>query len=415
MARPIVMPSFGMYTAEGTLVSWRKASGAAVEAGEVVLEIETEKAVQEVGAPVDGVLHHVLAEGAQLQVEMLIGYVLAPGEAAPDGNGAAAPSVATAAVAAREAREGALVREAVRATPIARRLAREHDVDLTILVGTGPGGRIVESDVRAAANARGRSTTASAIPAARRAPLSVMRRSIGERLRRTVDTAVSLTLTREVRVEALVAARAALGKATGQSVPYDAFIIKALAAALGRFPELNATIDGTDLVVFSEINVGVAVAVEGGLVVPVVRSADALTVTQIAAAIRDLSGKASAGALSPGDTGGGTATVTNLGAYGIDAFTPLLNPPQALVLGVGRIQQRPVVEDGALVVGTTAGTEPHVRPSRHRRRSGCTPAGRGCGVALGPAAPRGVGLGSCRSPAFRLRNSRGGSVCTASR
>jgi pyruvate dehydrogenase E2 component (dihydrolipoamide acetyltransferase) len=181
-----------------------------------------------------------------------------------------------------------------------------------------------------------------------------MRRSIGERLRRTVDTAVSLTLTREVRVEALVAARSTLGKATGQAVPYDAFIVKALAAGLARFPELNATIDGTDLVVFAEINVGVAVAVEGGLVVPVVRTVDALTVTQIAAAIRDLSGKASAGALGPGDTAGGTATVTNLGAYGIDAFTPVLNPPQALVLGVGRIQQRPVVEDGALVVGTTS-------------------------------------------------------------
>ena len=117
---------------------------------------------------------------------------------------------------------------------------------------------------------------------------------------------------------------------------------------------LNATIEGTDLVVFSEINIGVAVAVEGGLVVPVVRNAPALSVTKIAEAIRDLSGKASAGTLAPGDTAGGTATVTNLGGYGVDAFTPVLNPPQALVLGVGRIQQRPVVEDGALVVGTTS-------------------------------------------------------------
>jgi pyruvate dehydrogenase E2 component (dihydrolipoamide acetyltransferase) len=376
VARPIVMPSFGMYTAEGTLVSWRKPSGAAVEGGEVVLEIETEKAVQEVGAPVDGVLHHVLAEGAQLQVETLIGYVLAPGETPPaDGNGSTAPSVAAAAgvaapaardsalvkPAARDsalvkpaARDSALVKEDVRASPIARRLAREHGVDLSTLAGTGPGGRIVESDVRAVADARGRSSAPSAIPVARRAPLSVMRRGIGERLRRTVDTAVSLTLTREVRVEALVAARAVLGKATGHSIPYDAFIVKALAAALERFPDLNATIEGADLVVFSEINIGFAVAVEGGLVVPVVRGANALTVTQVAAAIRDVSAKASAGTLAPGDTAGGTATVTNLGAYGIDAFTPVLNPPQALVLGVGRIQQRPVVEDGALVVGTTS-------------------------------------------------------------
>ena len=354
MARSIVMPSFGMYTAEGTLVSWRKPSGAAVEAGEVVLEIETEKAVQEVGAPVNGVLHHVLAEGAQLQVETLIGYVLAPGEAPPaDGNGSAPPSVVKAAGTPHETRESVSADE-VRASPIARRIAREHGVDLTKVQGTGPGGRIVESDVRAAVDARGRSATTSVIPAARRAPLSIMRRSIGERLRRTVDTAVSLTLTREVRVEALVAARRMLGSATGQSVSYDAFIVKALAAALERFPDLNATIEGTDLVVFSEINIGVAVAVEGGLVVPVVRNAATLNVMKIAEAIRDLSGKASAGTLAPGDTAGGTATVTNLGGYGVDAFTPVLNPPQALVLGVGRIQQRPVVENGALVVGTTS-------------------------------------------------------------
>ena len=354
MARPIVMPSFGMYTAEGTLVSWRKPSGAAVEAGEVVLEIETEKAVQEVGAPVDGVLHHVLAEGAQLQVETLIGYVLAPGEVPPvDGNGAAPPRVVKAAATPHEAPESVPGGE-VRASPIARRIAREHGVDLTKVEGTGPGGRIVESDVRAAADARSRPATTTVIPAGRRVPLSAMRRGIGERLRRTVDTAVSLTLSREVRVEALVAARRTLGSATGQSVSYDAFIVKALAAALEQFPDLNATIEGTDLVVFSEINIGVAVAVEGGLVVPVVRNAAALNVTKIAEAIRDLSVKASAGTLAPGDTAGGTATVTNLGGYGVDAFTPVLNPPQALVLGVGRIQQRPVVEDGALVVGTTS-------------------------------------------------------------
>ena len=149
--------------------------------------------------------------------------------------------------------------------------------------------------MRAALTREADRTTTSVIPAGRRVPLSVMRRSIGERLRRTVDTAVSLTLTREVRVEALVAARRTLGSATGQSVPYDAFIVKALAAALEQFPDLNATIEGTDLVVFSEINIGVAVAVEGGLVVPVVRNAAALNVTKIAEAIRDLSVKASAG------------------------------------------------------------------------------------------------------------------------
>jgi pyruvate dehydrogenase E2 component (dihydrolipoamide acetyltransferase) len=364
VARSIVMPSFGMYTAEGTLVSWRKPDGAAVEAGEVVLEIETEKALQEVSAPVGGVLHHVLDEGAQLQVESLIGYILAPGEAPPErGNGSRLSSAAAARTVTRAGPESRA--DAVRASPIAKRLAREEGIDLATIAGSGPGGRIVEADVRAVLNARTRvgrvevldahatSVMASTSPRVERIPLSVMRRSIGERLRKAVETAVSLTLTREVRVEALVAAREALSETMGQPVPYDAFFVKAFAAALTRFPRLNATIEGTDLIVFSEINIGVAVAIEDGLVVPVVQAADSRTVTDVALVIRDLGRKAAAGTLTPGDTAGGTATVTNLGRYGIDAFTPVLNPPQALVLGVGRIQARPVVDNGALVVGTT--------------------------------------------------------------
>jgi pyruvate dehydrogenase E2 component (dihydrolipoamide acetyltransferase) len=350
VARPIVMPSFGMYTVEGTLVSWRKPNGAAVEAGEVVLEIETEKALQEVSAPVAGVLHHVLDEGAQLQVESLIGYILAPGEAPPErSHGSSSTSGASAAGTVTRAPHEHSGDDSVRASPIAKRLAREEGIDLATIAGTGPGGRIVEADVRAVLHAPASSTSGGA----RRVPLSNMRRSIGERLRKTVATAVSLTLTREVRVEALVAVRGALSETIGQPVPYDAFFVKALAAALKRFPQLNATIEGADLIVFSEINIGVAVAIEDGLVVPVVRAADSRTVADVALAIRDLGRKAAEGTLAPGDTAGGTATVTNLGRYGIDAFTPVLNPPQALVLGVGRIQQRPVVDNGALAVGTT--------------------------------------------------------------
>ena len=347
------MPSFGMYTAEGTLVAWRKATGSAVEAGEVVLEIETEKAVQEVDAPADGVLHHVLGEGARLQVESLLGYVLAPGEAAPTAgsNGRGAATVAAAAPAGPAPR--AASRDGVRASPIAKRLAREHGIDLAAITGTGPDGRIVEADVQAAVAAGPPDASPSDTVESKRVPLSLMRRSIGERLRRSVNTAVSLTLTREVRAEALVAARAALGRRAGAPPPYDAFFVKAIAAALRERPELNATVDGNELVLFSEVNVGVAVAVDGGLIVPVVRSADTLSVTELGGRIRQLSERAASGALGPGDTAGGTATVTNLGGYGIDAFTPVLNPPQALVLGVGRIQQKPVVDNGALAVGTT--------------------------------------------------------------
>ena len=349
MGRPIVMPSFGMYTAEGTLTAWKKPSGGWVEAGETVLEIETEKAVEEVQAPVSGVLHHLLDPGARLQVQSVIGYVLDRGEEPPVGPAASAPpSPRTAMVTSSTDPQRQL-----RASPIAKRLAAEHGIDLAAVNGTGPAGRIVEADVRAAMSRSPNQETISDVAPGRRVPMSVMRRRIGERLRGVVDNAVSVTLTREVRAEALVAARARLTERLGQAIPYDAFFVKLLAAGLRQFPQLNATIDNGELVVFSEINIGFAVALEDGLLVPVIRAADTRTLEDVAMAVRKLSAKAKAGQLTPVDTAAGTATATNLGAYGIDAFTPVLNPPQAIVLGIGRIQSRPVVEEGNVVPGIT--------------------------------------------------------------
>ena len=349
MGRPIVMPSFGMYTAEGTLTAWKKPSGGWVEAGETVLEIETEKAVEEVQAPVSGVLHHILDPGARLQVQSVIGYVLDRGEEPPVGPAASAPpSPRTAMVTSSTDPQ-----RQFRASPIAKRLAAEHGIDLAAVNGTGPAGRIVEADVRAAMSRSPNQETISDLAPGRRVPMSIMRRRIGERLRGVVDNAVSVTLTREVRAEALVAARARLTERLGQAIPYDAFFVKLLAAGLRQFPQLNATIDNGELVVFSEINIGFAVALEDGLLVPVIRAADTRTLEDVAMAVRKLSAKAKAGQLTPVDTAAGTATATNLGAYGIDAFTPVLNPPQAIVLGIGRIQSRPVVEEGNVVPGIT--------------------------------------------------------------
>jgi pyruvate dehydrogenase E2 component (dihydrolipoamide acetyltransferase) len=350
VARQIVMPSFGMYTAEGTLTSWRKPSGAWVELGETVLEIETEKAVQEVQAPFSGVLHHVREPGARLQVESLIGYILERGERPPSQS--ESPFCPPSSVSPVVANSNGPRRE-LRASPIAKRLAAEHGIDLAALTGTGPDGRIVEADVRAATL---RLRRQQAIPAAsaRRVPLSLMRRRIGERLRSVVETAVPVTLMREVRAEVLVATRSVLMEKLGQAIPYDAFFVKLLAAALRQFPQLNAMIDDGDLVVFSETNIGFAVALEDALVVPVVRAADTRTLADVTETIRTLSAKARAGQLEPADTAAGTATVTNLGGYGIDGFTPVLNPPQAIVLGVGRIQSRPVVQGANIVPGTTA-------------------------------------------------------------
>ena len=172
-----------------------------------------------------------------------------------------------------------------RASPIAKRLAAEHGIDLAAVNGTGPAGRIVEADVRAAMSRSPNQETISDLAPGRRIPMSIMRRRIGERLRGVVDNAVSVTLTREVRAEALVAARARLTERLGQAISYDAFFVKLLAAGLRQFPQLNATIDNGELVVFSEINIGFAVALEDGLLVPVIRAADTRTLEDVAMAV----------------------------------------------------------------------------------------------------------------------------------
>jgi pyruvate dehydrogenase E2 component (dihydrolipoyllysine-residue acetyltransferase) len=179
-----------------------------------------------------------------------------------------------------------------------------------------------------------------------------MRKTIAERLRFAFEKAVPLTLTREIRAESLQAARARMAE-NGTAVSYDTLFVKALAMALRQDSRLNAAIDGDSICVYDSINVGFAVAVRGGLVVPVVRDADRQPLSAIEQAVQRLSGAARAGRLSADDQCSGTVTITNLGAYGVDAFTPVLNPPQAAVLGIGRIVNKPVVDGSAVVPGST--------------------------------------------------------------
>ncbi|MBI2942372.1 MAG: 2-oxo acid dehydrogenase subunit E2 [Chloroflexi bacterium] len=367
MARPIVMPSLGMYTTEGTLAAWLRPPGARVEAGEPIAEITTEKTTHQIEAPVAGVLHPVAEVGANLSVEALIGYVLAAGEE-PPAHPAGLPSPASASGTSQLSTQHSVPPEPprpsteVRASPVARRLAAQHGIDLTQLRGSGPGGRIVEADVLEAVARLAAAPSSPVRPERRvrqRVSLTGMRRIIAERLRHSLATAASVTLTREVDAETLVAARGQLAERIGSAPPYDALFVKLFATALRERPELNATVENDEIVVFDEVNVGFAVAVPDGLVVPVIRTADRQSLATVAAAVRELSDRARSGRLRPSDVDGGTATITNLGAYGVDAFTPILNasnppnPPQSVILGIGRIQARPVVRDGLVIVRHT--------------------------------------------------------------
>lgn len=368
MAREILMPTLGMYTTEGTVTDWLRSPGDKVEAGEQIIEITTEKATYQIEAPEAGVLHTVVDIGTNLPVQALIGYILAPGEAppatatgTPASPGRPLPPLTRRPAARPPAPSSSAALPAtprgVRASPVARRLATRHDIDLAQVSGTGPGGRIIEADVRAAiddAATAGKVDAAPPGPRVRqRVPLIGMRRTIAERLRHSLSTAAPVTLTREVDAETLVTVRPSLAERIGGPLPFDALFIKVLAIALSERPELNAVIENDEILLLDEVNVGFAVAVPGGLVVPVVHQADERKLAEVASAVRELSDRARDGQLQPADMTGGTATITNLGGYGVDSFTPIINPPQSVILGIGRILQRPVVRDEQLTVGQT--------------------------------------------------------------
>jgi pyruvate/2-oxoglutarate dehydrogenase complex dihydrolipoamide acyltransferase (E2) component len=381
MPEPIVMPSFGMYTSEGTLINWLEVDGATVQAGQPIAEIETDKAINEMIAPAAGKLQHGAAIGSLIKEEGVIGYIHLDGEEAL----AKAPAqAAKAAVSARAMKASAPVAtlEAVppgagfiKASPHARHLARKHGLELSQIRPSGPNGRIVAADVQATIagewGSRGAReqqikgeklpashfpppTSSFPLPAASRKPLTPMRRTIAERLRQSQNTTVALTLTREVEADIFVKARKALGEKLGGSVPYDAIFVKVLADALIEFPALNATIEENELVQFGDISIGFAVSVPEGLLVPVVHQANTVKLKTVAERMRELIAKAKSNALRTEDLSGGTSTITNLGAFGIDSFTPVINPPQASILGIGRIKPRlQVREDGSFYAANT--------------------------------------------------------------
>ena len=344
MPYEIVMPRLGWSTEEGTLIEWLKKDGDPVRAGDVVCVIESDKAQVEVESFDAGVLRvppDSPPPGLKVPVGTLLAYVLAPGEALPvgrsragappDSDQAAAPDSAVPAPAAI-APPGAPGRE-LAASPRARRVAAELHVDWTALRGSGRTGRIVERDVRAAGADR---------------PSSV-RRLVGERLSASARTTVPVTLTTDADATELVRARAALqveARGAGALAPsYTDCFVKLAAVALAEHPALNASLDGDRLVQHRAVHVGVAVDTPRGLLACVLRDAPAKSLRALAAESAALVAQARAGTVSPDALRGGTFTVSNLGAWEIDAFTPIVNLPECAILGVGRIASRAVVVD----------------------------------------------------------------------
>ena len=353
MAISVVMPALEMAQETGKLVSWLKKEGESVAKGEPLLEIETDKAVMEIESPGDGVLAGVKAHaGAEIPVGQTIAWILRPGEVPPAEETRvesgrrhdAAPAVSSAA--ALEA-PAASADAGIRISPKARRLAKEKGVDLASIYGSGPGGEILASDILKAAQ-----SSAMAAPASERSEgLSPIARLMAERTTQSWTTVPHFFVTREVDASALNEVKKRLAeKSVEARVTHSDLLVALVARVLAKHPRLNATWTGAGIRNNPEINIGLAMAVDDGVVAPVLANADKTELERLAVQRKDLSERARGGKLRPQDLAGGTFTISNLGMFDVDAFTAIIIAPQAAILAVGRIVDRVVARDGQIEI-----------------------------------------------------------------
>jgi len=362
MAQPILMPKLGQMTEESRVVRWLKQEGEAVAKGEPLLEIETDKAAMEVESFYDGVLLKVLVpEGETVPVMQTLGYVGEPGESVP-ADLAAAPQ----AVAASESETGSsswpasfesgsrgqedpATMERIKISPRAAGLAAARGLDARRIQGSGPGGRIIERDVLAALQEAPVHT--APIPAVSPAgrPLSRMRQVISQRLTASFTSTPHFYLTVSADMTAIETVRSEL-KARSEQVSVTDFLVKAVAETLVEFPDCNSWTDGTTVTPHSGIHVGIAVALEGGLVVPVIRDADQLSLSRISVMTKELVEKAKGGTLKPEEMSGSSFTISNMGMLHVENFTAIINPGESAILAVGSASPQPVAVAGSVEI-----------------------------------------------------------------
>jgi 2-oxoglutarate dehydrogenase E2 component (dihydrolipoamide succinyltransferase) len=380
MSMNVVMPQMGESIAEGTIVRWIKKVGDPVDRDEPLFEISTDKVDAEIPAPAAGVLTAIkVKEGETVPVNSVVAVIGAAGEAveaAPETE-SAAPAQKTSGVpeaaagqpevtssesgigddaledADEEISKDDLRRQ--RSSPLVRRIAKEHNVDIRLIKGTGISGRVTKQDILGFIKSG--AARAAAIPAfaagenVKVVPMSVMRRKIAEHMVLSAQTSPHVYTVYEVnfgRIAALREARKADYEAAGARLTYTAFIAKVIVDALRQFPLVNASIDGGNIVYKKDINLGIAVALDNGLIVPVIRNADEKNLLGLSRAINDLADRARSKKLNPEEVQQGTFTITNPGIFGALYGLPLINQPQVAILGVGAIEKRPVVIDDAI-------------------------------------------------------------------
>jgi len=371
MAEIIRMPRMSDTMEEGNIVSWLKKEGDKVKIGETIAEVETDKATMELDSYSEGVILHIAVKEGPVPINGVIAVIGKEGEdwkAALAAAGTPEPAVVsqpagpTPVLEAKQPAGPASDDNRVKASPLARSIARESGIDLSKVEGTGDQGRIVKRDVEAALGSPGGQSEAESQaiapfalsgtgPAFEEKPLSQMRKIIARRLSESKFTAPHFYLTIEADMEKAIAARKQLNEVSPVKLSFNDLVIKSVAAALRQHPAVNASWLEDRIRYNKEIHIGVAIAVEEGLIVPVVRYADMKSLSQINQEVKAFAEKAKIRKIQPEETQGNTFTVSNLGMFGIEEFTAIINPPDACILAVGTIVEKPVVRDGMIVVG----------------------------------------------------------------
>jgi len=344
MVTEVIMPKMGQTMEKGKIVKWLKKDGEEVRKGEPLLEIETDKTTIEVEARDSGKLRILAQEGEEVPIATTIAYILKEGESLSEGELAEA-----------------VAEERVKASPLARRIAKEKGIDLTQVRGTGPGGRITKEDVLAYLERRmGEPSVVTALPVESAkleyevAPMSSMRKAIARKMVESkthvphfyVTVQVDMTEAAKMREDLIPV----LEEKKNVRFSFTHMLIKAVAEALEKYPQLNATFEDGEIRVWRDVNVGIAVSLEDGLIVPVLKGANKIDLFEIASRARDLVDRAREKKLKEDEFSGGTFTISNMGALDVESFTAIINVPEVAILAVGRISDKPAVVDGRLTI-----------------------------------------------------------------
>lgn len=362
MINEVIMPKLGLTMDEGTILSWYKEEGESVRAGEALLSVETDKVAIDVEAPTNGtLLKIVVIEGSTVPLGEVLAYIGDPGEPIPEKTNppldATAPTTPTAVTKVTDTTH-AVTTGPIKVSPIARKLAEENKIDLSAIRGSGPQGRIVEADIRAILSAPAKAELPPAIMAEvpyKLQSLSSVQKIVAQRMSESARTIPHFYLSVEINAAPLVNLRQELSPEfedrLGIRLTYTDLLLKSLALTLPEHPLLNAAFHSdADVRLYDEINLGVAIAAGQGLVVGVIHHAERISLGEIAQVLHTLASKAQERKLTPRDISGGTFTLTNLGMYNVDDFSPIINPGQSAILAAGAIVERPVSQAGQLVL-----------------------------------------------------------------